>query len=96
VSETQQSTLSRHARRRNAALARGAQTDASVSTARPDRIVRERECHHRTGLSRSTRWRPERVGQFPRRLRLSPGCNGWRDSEITAWIAARVAPAAAG
>lgn len=55
----------------------------------PDRIVRECECKKRTGLSRTTRWRLERVGKFPRRRRLSEGCTGWLESEIAAWIATR-------
>jgi prophage regulatory protein len=56
---------------------------------RADRIVRELECHQRSGLSRSTRWRLERAGLFPRRRRVSPGCSGWLESELAAWIAAR-------
>jgi prophage regulatory protein len=55
----------------------------------PERIVREPECKHRTGLSRSTRWRLERAGGFPRRRRVSPGTTGWLDSEIAAWVANR-------
>jgi prophage regulatory protein len=54
-----------------------------------DAIIREPECRRRTGLSRSTRWRLERRGQFPRRRQLSPGCSGWIASEIAAWIAGR-------
>src|SRR5262245_29051986 len=54
-----------------------------------DRIVRERECQERTGLSRSTRWRMERAGTFPKRRQISERCTGWFDSEVTAWIAAR-------
>jgi prophage regulatory protein len=54
-----------------------------------DRIVRELECRRRSGLSRSTRWRLERDGKFPKRRSLSPGCSGWLDSELAAWIAAR-------
>jgi prophage regulatory protein len=56
---------------------------------RADRIVREPECRQRSGLSRSTRWRLERAGLFPRRRRVSPGCSGWLDSELATWIAAR-------
>ena len=36
-----------------------------------DRFVREPECRALTGLSRSTRWRLERSGEFPKRRRLS-------------------------
>jgi prophage regulatory protein len=54
-----------------------------------ERIVREAECEQRTGLSRSTRWRLERSGDFPQRRRLSAGCCGWLASEISSWIASR-------
>src|ERR1700687_6181057 len=55
----------------------------------PDRIIREPECHQITGLSRSTRWRLERTGEFPRRRRISAGCTGWLASEMAAWVADR-------
>ena len=54
-----------------------------------DRIVREPECLNLTGLSRSTRWRREREGTFPKRRRLGPNCSGWLLSEILEWIEAR-------
>jgi prophage regulatory protein len=54
-----------------------------------DAIVREPDCHRITGLSRSTRWRLERTGQFPKRRQISPGCTGWLRSELQAWIQAR-------
>jgi prophage regulatory protein len=38
-------------------------------------------------LSRAQRWRLERDGKFPRRLRLGPHTVRWRLSEILAWIA---------
>jgi len=58
-----------------------------------DEIVRERECKRITGLSRSTRWRLERAGQFPQRRPISPGCVGWLLSEIDDWVATRAAAA---
>jgi prophage regulatory protein len=64
---------------------------AIAATPEPDAIIREPECAALTGLSRSTRWRLERAGQFPRRVRISPSCIGWRRSEIQAWIAERAA-----
>jgi prophage regulatory protein len=76
-------------RRGATALAAHGQTDTSPMSVQPDRIVREPECAERTGLSRSTRWRLERRGRFPRKRQLSPGCRGWLESELAAWIAAR-------
>jgi prophage regulatory protein len=75
----------RHARRTGAALAARGVRPAEIA----DRIVREFECRQITGLSRSTRWRLEREGLFPRRRRISPGCSGWLCSEIIAWVAER-------
>jgi len=56
-----------------------------------DRIIRERECREITGLSRSTRWRLEREGKFPKRRKLSAAASGWLASEIAAWMAERPA-----
>jgi prophage regulatory protein len=62
-----------------------------------DRFLRERELRAMTGLSRTTRWRLERAGQFPRKRRISPGAVGWLESEVVTWMeqgsdSARVAP----
>ena len=51
-----------------------------------DRFLREREVRTVTGLSRTTRWRLERVGQFPRKRRISPGAVGWLESEVVTWM----------
>jgi prophage regulatory protein len=76
--ETGQTGLNRHARR-------------TAAPARDDRIIREPECRQITGLSRSTRWRLERAGKFPRRRKLSAAASGWLASEIAAWLAERAA-----
>jgi prophage regulatory protein len=75
--------------RQPAAAARHGDYARYPPAGRADRIVREPECRQRSGLSRSTRWRLERTGLFPRRRHLSPGCSGWLDSELAAWITAR-------
>jgi len=49
-------------------------------------ILAEPEVQRLTNLSRTTRWRLEREGKFPRRLRLSGNRVGWRADEIQAWI----------
>lgn len=54
-----------------------------------DRIVREPECAELTGLSRVTRWRMERAGQFPQRRQISPNSVGWLHSEVMAWLESR-------
>jgi predicted DNA-binding transcriptional regulator AlpA len=52
-----------------------------------ERLIGEPECREITDLSRAQRWRLERDGKFPRRLRLGPRTVRWRLSEILAWIA---------
>jgi len=47
-------------------------------------IVRER-----TGLSRSTIWRLERRGEFPRHHRIAPNVVAWIEEEVAAWILER-------
>ena len=54
-----------------------------------DRFVREPEVKQITGLSRVTRWRMERRGEFPRRRRISTNAIAWLESEISAWMAER-------
>ena len=56
-----------------------------------DRIIREAECKAVTGLSRSTRWRLERSGQFPARRQLAVNACGWLQSEVQAWLKQRAA-----
>ncbi len=38
---------------------------------RPERLISFDEVHHRTGLSRTTIWRLERAGEFPRSVQIS-------------------------
>ena len=54
-----------------------------------ERFLREREVQRLTALSRTTRWRLERTGRFPRRRKLSDNAVGWLASEIEAWMAER-------
>ncbi len=59
-----------------------------------DRFIREPEVKRITGLSRTTRWRLERKGEFPPRRQLSENAVGWLESEIRVWIASRTASSA--
>ena len=61
----------------------------SSLTHRSDRIIRPRELAERIGLSLATIWRLRRRGELPEPLRLSPGCVGWRASDIDVWLAGR-------
>jgi prophage regulatory protein len=53
------------------------------------RILREREVKHLTGLSRVTRWRLEKRGEFPKKVKLTERCVGWPETEIIDWLNAR-------
>src|SRR2546421_8633459 len=56
---------------------------------KPVAILDEEKVHAVTSLSKTTRWRMERRGEFPKRVRLSPGRIGWRQDEIREWIDSR-------
>ena len=56
-----------------------------------ERILRLSEVKERTGLSRSTIYLAISKGGFPQAVNLSIRCVGWLESEVDAWIAARVA-----
>ncbi len=56
-----------------------------------DQIIRPRNLPAITGLSRTSIWRLEKAGQFPKRVRLSAGAVGWRLSEVMAWLQDRQA-----
>jgi len=46
----------------------------------------------RTGhISTTTIWRMRRAKQFPEPVAVSPNRKAWRESEIDAWLEARVA-----
>lgn len=51
-----------------------------------EKILRMRTVLERTGLSRSTIYRKMKDGTFPRQVKISEHCSGWRASEIDRWI----------
>ena len=53
-------------------------------------ILRRPQVEQRTGLSRSTLYQYIKDGDFPKPVRLGPRAVGWLESDISAWIAARV------
>jgi prophage regulatory protein len=54
------------------------------------RILREADVEEKTGLSRTTRWRLERKGLFPKRVLLTSHAKGWLDEDIDEWIRIRM------
>jgi prophage regulatory protein len=55
----------------------------------PLRFIRFTAVRDRTGLSRSTIWRLERRGAFPKHKRLSTNAVGWLEQEIDQWVRSR-------
>jgi prophage regulatory protein len=53
------------------------------------RLIRLAELLARTGLSRSTLYRLEADGQFPRRVKLGKRSVAWRESQLLEWIESR-------
>ncbi len=51
-----------------------------------DRIVKEIERRHLTGVSRTQWWRLEQKGEAPSRLRIGSNSVGWRLSDLMQWI----------
>lgn len=64
---------------------------AASLTPPPPRLLRPRTVCERTGLSRTTLWRLERRGEFPRHRQISTNAVGWLEEEVTIWIQARAA-----
>ncbi len=56
----------------------------------PDRFIRESEVARITALSRTTRWRLERDGKFPRRRRISASAVAWLENEVQDWLRSRL------
>ena len=52
----------------------------------PDRILRLNAVLDRTGLSRSTLYRKMQDGSFPKNIKISARCAGWRESAVEAWL----------
>jgi prophage regulatory protein len=64
----------------------GAEERAHVA---PLRLLRFAAVRGLTGLSRSTIWRLEHAGAFPRRIRISLNVVAWLENDVVAWIQAK-------
>jgi prophage regulatory protein len=51
-----------------------------------ERILRLKSVLERTGLTRSTLYRKIKLGTFPKQLRISTRCIGWREAEVDSWV----------
>ena len=57
----------------------------------PLKFLRFHAVRDRTGLSRSTIWRLERRGEFPKHRRISTNAVGWLEQEINEWMLGKTA-----
>ena len=79
---------------KGASTAAASQRDASSRLERlesiPLKFLRFSAVRDRTGLSRSTIWRLERRGGFPKHRRISANAVGWLEQEVNDWVLWRV------
>jgi prophage regulatory protein len=57
-----------------------------------EQVLRWVELKEKIRLSRSTVWRMEKAGKFPKRRQISPNSVGWLSSEVDQWLTERDAP----
>ena len=57
-----------------------------MSANSPARILRLKSVLERTGLSRSTVYRKIQARTFPKPLKISERCIGWREADVEAWL----------
>jgi len=54
-----------------------------------NKYLREQEAAIVSGMSRTTRWRLEQRGEFPRRYQISDGITAYKESEVMEWFDSR-------
>jgi prophage regulatory protein len=58
-----------------------------------DSLLRFKDVQRKTGLSRTTIWRLERDGNFPKHISISARATGWSANAVEGWIAERLGAA---
>jgi prophage regulatory protein len=53
------------------------------------KIIRPQQMTKKTGLSRTTLWRLEKLGLLPPRIQLSNRAVGYSEEAVDAWLASR-------
>lgn len=51
-----------------------------------EKIIRLPKLSETVGLSPTSIWRREKLGEFPKRIKIGARSVGWLESEIDAWI----------
>ena len=54
------------------------------------KLLRFSAVRERTGLSRSTIWRLERRGAFPKHVKISANVVAWLEEEVIEWIRSKM------
>lgn len=57
----------------------------ALEPAASDRLLPWRKVKDLTGISRTTAWRLQNAGDFPRPVVVSPGRVAWRERDVIAW-----------
>ncbi len=55
------------------------------------RAIRLRGVIEKTGLAKTTIYRLEQAGKFPKRFKLGELASAWDEAEVDAWLEARAA-----
>jgi prophage regulatory protein len=79
-----------HARLMPEASAETTQVAHSLDRVLSLKLLRFPAIRERTGLSRSTIWRLERHGDFPKHRRISANVVAWVEAEVMSWIHSKV------
>lgn len=66
-----------------------------MSTSNETRLIRLPEVQRLTALGRSQLYALAKAGRFPSPLKLSERCSAWNETDVRAWIDARIAEARA-
>ena len=64
-------------------------TPETHTSVQPDAILRVDAVAERIGLARPTIYRMVKDGEFPRPVKITTRAVGWRESDLSAWIASR-------
>jgi prophage regulatory protein len=75
---------------RSQRIAEATSTQVSMLERVPLKFIRFKAVRERTGLSRSTIWRLERVGAFPKHHQISANAVAWMEQDVVNWIQSKV------
>lgn len=53
------------------------------------KVLKYQDLHGMFGFCRSTLYRMEKAGRFPKRIRLGSRSVGWNEDEVMAWLNTR-------